>query len=269
MITLVEELKQDLHDQPVNPLRPVQIRGYQDELAQLQPMMQGVDMDGQPQAFMGAAKGAAIRRAGQVRKILAEQAPKQITGERASRVHARVKEIIDTVIKPAMLPRSAFRRNPPGAVGHLLRTEMHPVFKDAVLTTKRAMRALDPDNADPDYTNMERFRPEGLNPDGTSTFMADAQIRGVFGMTPAARSNWPLGEPTADTSLEQVRRREAAEGDAGRPATARAPKPPKVEKPKRAMSQAQKDALARGRAAAIAKKQGAAPPAPGDIAQTA
>lgn len=247
MIAAVEALKGELHDQPLNPLRVHQVREYEDERAQLQPMVRGTDMDGRPQSFMAPARGAARARVQQIDRVLADQAPKRLTGDRASRVHARVKEVVDTVLRPALLPRSALRRNPPGAVGHLLKTEFHPVFKDAILTTKRALRALDPDNADPDYTNIERFRPEGINPDGTSTFMPDAQIPGVFGMSSLAKQNWPLGDATAETALDQVRRREAAE-QAGSTDTVPGPK-----KPKRVLTPEQKAELVarlnKGRAA--------------------
>ena len=217
-IPLVEALKKELHDQPSNPLRPRQIQEYQDELVQLGGMVEGRDLDGVKRDFLTGAKGASRRRAQQIQKILADQAPKKITGERASTVHRLVTEVLETVIRPAMLPRSALRRNPPGAVGHLLRTEFNPVFKDGILAVKRGLHALDPDNADPDFTNLERFRPEGLNPDGTSTFMADAQIPGPFAMTPAAKAHWPLGSPTADTALAQAERRDQREAAPSKPA---------------------------------------------------
>jgi hypothetical protein len=96
-------------------------------------------------------------------------------------------------------------------VDSFLKRENSPAIKKAILTWKRAMRALDPTNTDQDYTNIEKFRPEGVNPDGTSTFMADAQIPGVFAMSPAAKANWPLGAPTVDTALGQVKKRELSE----------------------------------------------------------
>ena len=216
MIDVVEKLKAELKDQPHNPLRPTQMREYDDELTQISGMTSGRDMDGRPamdgpagQSWLNGAKGASLRRAKQIHDILAKQAPKKITGDRASRVHALVTETLETVIKPAMLPRSALRRNPPSAVGHLLRTEFNGEFKDGILAVKRGLRALDPDNADPDFTNMERFRPEG-NGDGTSTFMADAQIPGVFGMSNRAKENWPLGDATARTAVGEARQRETA-----------------------------------------------------------
>jgi len=211
-IPLVEKLKAELHDQPHNPLRLPQVREYEDELAQLGAQVEGRDLDGKPQPWLQAARGASLRRAKQIKDILAKQAAKKLTGDRANTVNRLVGEVLETIVRPAMLPRSHARRNPPGAVGHMLRTEFNPVFKDAILTVKRGLRALDPDNDDPDFTNMERFRPEGQG-DGASTFMADAQIPGVFAMSNAAKANWPLGEATVDTAVGQARQREERDKD--------------------------------------------------------
>jgi len=108
-----------------------------------------------------------------------------------------------------MLPRSTMRRNPAGAVDAFRRGEGSKATKHKIGTWKRAMRAIDPYNTDRDYTNIERFRAEGSNADGTSTFMGDAQIPGKFAMTPAAKANWPLGEPTVTTPLAQAREAES------------------------------------------------------------
>jgi hypothetical protein len=94
---------------------------------------------------------------------------------------------------------------------------------------KRAIRALDPENPDPDLTNMERFRPEGGRADGTTTFMPGATIPGFLAMTPAAKANWPLGEPTVETPLKAARARERAPTST-----------PRAERPKRPISPAQR-----------------------------
>lgn len=242
MIAAVEALKAELQDQPKMPLRPPQIAEYHSELERLGVMVEGRDQDGVPRDWLKGASGAARRRAQQISKVLVEQAPRQVTGERASRVHRLSTQVLTEVIKPALLPRSSMRRNPPGAVGHVLRTEFQPVFKDAVLAVKRALWALDPDNRDPDYTNIERFRLEGTGEE-TSTFMAGAQIPGHLAFGSTAKANWPLGEPTADTALKQAKRQN------GKMKPARAP---------RVVTQAQLDALARARAARAAAKGGAA-----------
>ena len=244
MSQAVEELEALLQDQPANPLRPNQVKEYQDELGRLGAMAVGKDMEGHATAWVPGDRAAAGRRIRQIRETLAAQAPKKITGDRADAVHRKTQEVLETVIKPGLLPRSHLRRNPPGAVGHLLRIEFARPFKTAVLTVKRALRALDPDNEDPDYTNIERFRPEGMG-DGTSSFMADAQIPGVHAMSDRAKRNWPLGKPTVDTPQAQAQRRDSSQGAARRRA---------APKPKRDLSEKQKAALEKGRAAAAAKR---------------
>ena len=253
MIVAVEQLKAELTDQPKMPLRPSQISEYHGELERLGVMVEGRDQDGIPRDWLKGASGTARRRAMQVSKVLADQSPKRVTGERASRIHRLSTAVLTEVIQPALLPRSSMRRNPPGSVGHVMRTEFDPVFKDAVLTVKRALWALDPDNRDPDYTSMERFRREGTGEE-TATFMAGAQIPGVLAFGRTAKANWPLGEPTADTALKQAQRQNGE--------TTMAPvKKSKKTRIRRPVTQAQLDMLARGRAtraANLAAKGGAA-----------
>ena len=211
-IAAVEALKADLADQPASPLRFAQVDECNDEIRRLTGQVQGKDQDGQPQPWLRQASGSSGRRIREIRQFLDANAPKKITdGLKANRVKAGIQAIVQEVIQPGLLPRSVMRRNPSGAVGHVLRTEFHREFKDAVQTVKRGLLGLDPENRDPDFTNVnERFRSEGTNPDGTSTFMADAQIPGKFAQTPLSKANWPFGEPTVDTALKQVVRREAA-----------------------------------------------------------
>ena len=83
-------------------------------------------------------------------------------------------------------------------------------IKRAVQAVKRAMFALDPETDDLDHANLEKYRPSGITPDGTSTWDAAAQIPGHLAMTPLAKERWPLGEATTQTALDQVRAREAA-----------------------------------------------------------
>ena len=98
------------------------------------------------------------------------------------------------------------RRNPACAVDYFRRNEGSNTVKDKILTWKRAMRALEPENADQDYTNLEKYRPQGTPEDGTSSFHVNAQIPGRFAQSPLAKENWPLGEPTINTAIKQVRK---------------------------------------------------------------
>jgi hypothetical protein len=107
-----------------------------------------------------------------------------------------------------MLTQEEMRRNPAGAVDAFLKGEGSRAGKDAILTWRRAQRAVDPSNEDEDYTNIERFRPV-TRAAGPSTFMAEAQIPGNFAMSAQAKHNWPLGEPTVETPLKTAKKRES------------------------------------------------------------
>ena len=207
----VAELDSLLHDQPQAPLRPNQVEDYEGELRRVGALAEGKDQEGQARPWIPGDRGLARATVQRIRRTLRDQAPKPIEdAQRRDHVARLTTQVINDVIKPAMLPSTVMRRNPSGAVGAFMRQEMSRPIKQAILTAKRALRALEPENPDPDYCNMERFRPSGERPDGASTFMADAAIPGTFAMTPQAKAHWPLGEPTAPTALSQVKAAETA-----------------------------------------------------------
>ena len=202
MIPAVAELEALLTDQPKVPLRPNQVMEYEDELRRQQQMVQA------PAYVTGHSRGGAQQRVRQIQRALDEGAPKPIPDPgRANRVKRLADAIVSEVIAPALLTRAQMRRNPATAVDHYRRTEATKPWKHAVFQWRRAMRALDPTNDGIDFTNYEQFRQEGEGPGGAATFMVGAQIPGHLAMTPQAKANWPLGEPTADTALKQVERR--------------------------------------------------------------
>lgn len=214
MSTIVEQLADELKDQPRNPLRPYQVKEHTDELARVRALAGGLDQDGRQQPWMPGDRGAARQRMQRIQKVLHEQAPKPIEdGARKDKIARLTSEVITNVIAPSMLTEEEMRRNPAGAVGAFLRREGSKPVKDAILTARRGLLALEPDNDDPDYLNMERFRRQKEST-GAASFMADAQIRGNFAQTPLAKQNWPLGEPTARTALVDVLAREQAAGAA-------------------------------------------------------
>ena len=254
MTEALQQLEQILTEtgQPANPLRHHQVETYTQEAKRLGGIIRQQDVDGRPgQAWIGGDAALAHRRVRAINKILVEQAPKRLTGDRVNRAHALATQVIQDTIRPAMLPRSVMRRNPAGAVGAFRRTEASAGFKRAALAVKRAIRAIDPENPDPDLTNLERFRPEGSPLDGTSSFMADATIPGFLAMSTAAKANWPLGEPTVATALQQVARREARESNGHTKKT-------KAVRAKRPATPAQLAALARAQAALRVKRAAAA-----------
>ena len=193
----VAQLQALLHDQPANPMRPNVVEYHSEELKRLEDIVKAP-------AYITADRGFATKKHKQIRAMLDSQMAKPIEEPiRREAVDRLAADVLERVIKPAMLTHEEMRRNPVGAVDGFLKRENARPIKDAILTWKRAMRALDPENTDQDYTNMERFR-RNTRTEGAATFMANAQIPGNFAMTPVAKENWPLGDPTASTALGQV-----------------------------------------------------------------
>ena len=265
---LVEQLESLTTDQPMTPARegqtprptlPLkyhQVEAYTDELRRLGDFATGGprDLDGQRwRENMGGDRTVATKRAREIRKILDTQAPKPITGPRANQVYGLVKALRDEVFRPALLPTATEHRVPSGTVGHLQRTVFTPGWNRAAVAFKRAIRALDPENPDPDLANIDRFRPRHDGPAGAAIFDVDAVIPGNFAFGAAAKANWPLGEPTADTALKQAER--AAESVT--PTNGHTRRPRKAPREKRPASAAQLAALEKAHAARRAKRAAA------------
>lgn len=196
----LEELTQD---QPKAPLRPHQVTAYEEERDRLHGIVNA------PAFVTGANRGDAANRYRQLNKMLKEQAPRRIDGDQRRDAVARAADdVLNEIIKPAMLPQSVMRRNPAGAVDEYFKREGSKGYKRAVTAWRRAQLGLHPDADERDLTNVERFRDPG-NGDGTSTFMTDAQIGGHLAMTALAKARWPLGEPTVETPLATARKRDA------------------------------------------------------------
>ena len=238
---------------PALPLKHHHVEAYTEELRRLGDVAAGTprDLDGQRwQESMGGDRALAKRRVRELRKILDTQAPKKITGPRANEVYALCQRLRDEVFQPAMLPAAVARRAPSGAVGHIQRTEFTPTWNRAAVAFKRAIRALDPENPDPDLANLERFRPSGEGLNGAATFDTSAVIPGNFAFGARAKANWPLGEPTVTTPLAQAQAREEpvpVAADAGPTRADRGTRPTGASRAKRPASPAQLAALAKAR----------------------
>lgn len=204
----VAHLESLLTDQPASPLRPEQRRNYEGELQRLGAIAQAP-------LYVQGDRGEAMKRYREIKRTVDAQVPKPL-GERANQVYKLTKAIIFDLIKPAMLPQNVMRRMPPGSVDAFLKRENAKPIKRAVATVKRALFGLDPETDDIDHANLEKYRPSGLKPDGTSTWDSAAQIDGFLAMSPLAKENWPLGEPTASTALAQVKAAEIPQVRAGR-----------------------------------------------------
>lgn len=203
MADKVTELEQLLQGQPQNPLRPAQIQGYDEELDRLDRQMKAP-------AYVGADRGVAAKRHRELSQMVETQRPRPLSGDRVDQVNRLQKEVLETVIRPAMLPQEVMRRNPSGAVGQFLRTEGSRPIKRAIQAYKRARLALEPQDGN---VSVENYRPS-LTGDPVTSFMVNAQIPGHFGFGPTAKANWPAGMPaegTVETPLKTARKREWTE----------------------------------------------------------
>ena len=163
MSQLVSQLENDLKDQPNNPLRHQQATYFREEKARLESVANA------PPWMPNVDRGAARSGMQKVQQALDVQAARKIEDPLVrDRVAKGLREVMTDVIQPAMLPANAMWRNPTGAVDTYRRREGSAPVKRAILAWKRGMRALDPENEDQDYTNVERYRPTGAVPGAVS-----------------------------------------------------------------------------------------------------
>lgn len=206
MQTITDRLETLLADQPGPLLKPDQVTAYHEELERLAAGKK-----------WGQESGPAADARLRIEKTL-KQAPRPIEEpERRAEVERLANALLAEKIIPRLQPVEVMRRNPAGAVGAYQRGEASREGKRDILVWKKARRRLRPTETDPDYTNVEVYRPSLAAPGAAApTFMADAQIPGAFAMSPAAKANWPLGAPAVRTALD---------GAGYEPADAAAPQP--------------------------------------------
>ncbi len=204
MSEAVAKLTNALKDQPKNPLRNHQVEEYTSEQARLKDIIQAP-------AFVAGDRGTATKRYNEVTKLVESQIAKPLHGARKDEVAQLAAEVLETTIRPALLPREEMRRNPAGAVGKFIRIENSRPVQHAIQQWKRAQLALEPENPDPDLANIERFRPEMIAQGQAASFMPGAQIPGNFAFTPQAKANWPAEMPaqgTVNHPLAQAQKKE-------------------------------------------------------------
>lgn len=135
-------------------------------------------------------------------KMIEAQSPEPLTGAEKDLLTRRKTEL-EASIREGMPTREEMWRAPMGAPYAHLKWEK--AKKRDILEWKNVNIQLEPDSDDPNLSNVERLRPEkgvrayhGFEPDGV--------MPGHLAMSPTAKANWPLGEPTADTALKQAAR---------------------------------------------------------------
>jgi hypothetical protein len=163
-----------------------------------------------PGAANSDQRALAAKRRNYIEETLEDNSPPPLTADQRDAAHKREKELA-VFIKEGMLTDEENRRNPVGAVDRHIKWES--TKKAAILEWKNLRVLLNPDAKEQDLANVETLRPR-VAPSGmlaTSSFMPDAQIPGVFGMTPLAKEHWPEGMPeygTVNSPLAQAAARE-------------------------------------------------------------
>lgn len=191
-----EKLGEHLKGQPENPLRPHQIKEYEVEKDRLSKIVHAGP-------YVAGDRGDAMKRLAQVNKALRDDVVKPVDPRRKDELAKTLKEA-EGEIRDRLLPQNHMDKGPVGALGHFQRNEGSVDMVKDILTWKRAKLALDPENTDPDHLNVDYLRPATWA--GQGSYRTDNLTKTVMGMTPAAKENWPLGEPTVDTPLKQSQR---------------------------------------------------------------
>lgn len=131
-------------------------------------------------------------------------APTDLAGETKDALNRELQEELAR-FSQGMVPHEEMRRNPVGAVDRHMKHER--ANKDRALKIKNLLILLNPDSDEQDLCNLEKYRPHIALPNGAASFMGDAQIPGVFGMTAQAKENWPENMPeygTVNSPLKQA-----------------------------------------------------------------
>jgi hypothetical protein len=164
-----------------------------------------------PGAANSDQRALAAKRRNYLDETLEDNSPPPLTAEQRDAAYKREKEL-EVIIKEGMLSEEEMRRNPVGAVDRHLKWEGR--VKSFILEWKNLRVLQHPDAKEQDIANVEILRQPRVAPSGmlaTSSFMPDAQIPGVFGMTPLAKEHWPEGMPeygTVNSPLAQATARE-------------------------------------------------------------
>jgi hypothetical protein len=156
--------------------------------------------------YVPGDRGDAMKRMRQVEKSLKDDSIKPVNRKDKDVVAKLVKEA-EAEIRERLLPQNHMDKGPVGALGHFQKNEGSVGMVEDILTWKRARLALDPDNTDPDHLNVDYLRPVSWA--GAPSYRTDNLTKTTMGMTPAAKENWPLGEPTTSTAFKQAQLAEA------------------------------------------------------------
>lgn len=154
------------------------------------------------------SRAQAMTHAARLQQDLEEHSPPtNLSPETKDALYKELKRE-EEIYKVGLLSYEEMRRNRVGAVDrHLAHDKAN---KARALKIKNLRLALNPDSDAQDLCNLEDLRSSTARQDGTSQFHVDAQIPGVFAMTPKAKENWPEGltEYPENSPLMQAERTE-------------------------------------------------------------
>lgn len=141
-------------------------------------------------------------RAKRLSKQLQDQSPVELTGAQKDLLVKELKAIEDKIL-PGMPSKEEMRKNPAGMVGRHMRWER--THKKDLLRWKNGQQLLEPDNADPDLSNLERIRPDGT----MDRLRTDAQIQGYMSYGNIPQEKWDQtfqGKGPENTAIKQAQR---------------------------------------------------------------
>ena len=132
------------------------------------------------------------------KRQLEEGSPEPLTGKEKDTLFALEKKLLNR-ITTNMPTAEVMRKNNAGAVDWHTKWEKHN--KPLIRMWKNIKIQLNPDNADRDLTNLERYRPAGQ----MDRLRTDAQIPGVISFGNVPDENWPFDAPQ-NTALAQAQK---------------------------------------------------------------
>ena len=149
--------------------------------------------------------GKLAQQTAQRKQTLEAQTPPPLKPAVLDKV-ARLNRVALNYACDGMLSLEELRRRPPGAADRLRAWER--AKKSAVLAWKRTQALLHPDSEDRDLANLERYRPSRP----TRDLMGEADIPGVFTLSPQAKENFDGIDWGNPVSRDEAVRRAAEQG---------------------------------------------------------
>lgn len=178
-----------MKDLKTNLLRYHQREQLQNDISQAESMLPSAKPTEKGEILAGIKRN---------KKQLDIHSPSPLTAKEKDTLNALEKKL-RTRITTNMPTQEVMRKNPAGAVDW--HTKWEKSNKPLIRMWKNAVIQLNPDNSDRDLSNIERYRPSGVQ----DRFRSDAQIPGVISYGNVADENWPL-DPPQNTALAQAQK---------------------------------------------------------------